>query len=154
MGRGQVVQAAGCILAAMSSQTFALAANSALTASSALTGRRAAPRVRLFVPADIILLRGTEACVLEDLSQHGARVKLATPSPRPGAGVVLQVHSLDVFGTVVWEHGQRFGLVFDEIVPIPQVVTIRQFGDDYTENQASYEARQRGGSRPRLRPFR
>ncbi len=120
---------------------------------STLTGRRAAPRLRLFVPADLILLRGAEACVLEDLSQHGARLTLTTPTPRPGAEVVLQVHSLDALGTVVWTQGQRFGLVFDEIVPFPQVVTIRQFGDAYAERQASYEARQRGGSRPRLRPF-
>lgn len=128
-----------------------------LPMNSVLTGRRAAPRVRLFVPADIILLRGLEACLLEDLSQYGARVTLASPTPRQGAGIVLQVHSLDVFGTVVWAEGQRLGLVFDEIVPFQQVVTIRQFGDDYAEQEAGFEARKKrqpGGNRPPMRPFR
>lgn len=127
-----------------------------MAVDSALTGRRSAPRVRLFVPADIILLRGLETCLLEDLSQHGARVTLATQTqtPCPGAGVVLKVHSLDVFGTVVWTEGQRFGLVFDEFVPFQQVVTIRQFADDYAERQASYEGRKAKGHRPPLRPFR
>lgn len=131
--------------------------SSAFPNASALTGRRTASRVRLYVPAEVILLSGLKACWLEDISQYGARVTLTTPLPRPGAGIVLQVDSLDVFGTVVWAEGQRVGLVFDEVVPFPQVVMIRQFGDAYAEHQESYEARKQrnpSGSRPRLRPFR
>lgn len=55
--------------------------------------------------------------------------------PRPGAGVVLQIQDLDAFGTVVWVSGQRFGLRFDEVVPLPSVVAIRHYADWYDEHE-------------------
>jgi len=100
-----------------------------------ITGRRAAARVRLAVPAEIILLTGPVKCILDDLSQHGARVTLSASAPRAGSGVVLKVRNLDAFGTVVWAAGQRFGLQFDEAIPLPDVVAIRHFADEYAEHE-------------------
>lgn len=122
-----------------------------------ITGRRAVPRARLFVPAEVMLLQGLEKCLLEDLSQHGARIRLGTHMPRPSSGAVLQVKDLDVFGTVVWIEDQRFGLQFDEVVPLPKVVLIRHYADAYGEHEALLSARNARNfvqGRPRLRPMR
>ncbi|MFM9935447.1 MAG: PilZ domain-containing protein [Novosphingobium sp.] len=122
-----------------------------------MTGRRAVPRARLFLPANVMLLQGLEKCLLEDLSQHGARIWLGTCIPRTSSGAVLQVNDLDVFGTVVWIEGQRFGLQFDEVVPLRQVVLIRHYADAYAEHEAILSARNARNfvqGRPRLNPMR
>ena len=103
-----------------------------------ITGRRAVPRARVFVPAKVMLLRGLENCVLDDLSQSGACIRLAGPMPRPGSGAVLQIQQFEAFGTIIWAIGQRFGMEFEDIFPLAHVVAIRHFADAYAE----YEARQ------------
>jgi hypothetical protein len=121
-----------------------------------ITGRRAAPRARLFVPAEVLLLQGLEKCLLDDLSQHGARITLGTHMPRPGSGVVLQIEDLDAFGTVIWVNGQRFGLQFEDTLPLPQVVLIRHYADAYPAQEAARNARNLrtfGPGRPALRSF-
>lgn len=122
-----------------------------------LTGRRAVSRVRLFVPADVVLLQGQERCLLDDLSQHGARITVRGHLPRPGSGVVLQVQALDAFGTVIWAMGQRFGLQFDEVLPLPSVIAIRHFADAYVDEEKmlnAQNARIFGQGRPALRSTR
>jgi len=119
-----------------------------------MTGRRAAPRARVFVPADVLLLQGLEKCRLDDLSQHGARITLDGHMPRPGSGAVLQLKDLDVFGTVVWVKDQRCGLQFEEVVPLPRVVGIRHYADAYAANEASLRARTIAHGRPPLKPMR
>jgi hypothetical protein len=106
-----------------------------------ITGRRAASRVRLLVPAQVMLLTGLTKCVLDDLSQHGARVTLSVPAPRQGSGAVLQIRNIEAFGTVVWVSGQRFGLQFDEPVPLPNVIAIRHYADEYAEHEAQASLR-------------
>lgn len=124
---------------------------------SRITGRRISARVRLFVPAQVMLLQGQEKCRLDDLSQSGARITLSGRMPRIGAGVVLQIKGLDAFGTVIWVKEQRFGLQFDETVPLPEVVTIRHYADNYAEQET--QASQRNArnfvqGRPGLRQVR
>lgn len=94
-------------------------------------GRRQAARVRLGIPATVILLGGTYACRLDDLSQTGARVAMTAPLPAPGADAVLTVNRMEMFGTVRWARSQRFGIQFDERLPLERVVAIRHFSDDY-----------------------
>ena len=102
-----------------------------------LTGRRAMPRLRLYMPAKVQMLHGIENCLLDDLSQTGARVTLAARLPATGVGVVLKAKGLDVFGSVVWSHGSRFGIVFEEPLPLHDVVNVRHIADAFAENEAA-----------------
>ena len=120
-------------------------------------GRRAVPRVRLFIPAEAILLQGHEKCVLEDLSQHGARIMLGGRTLRPGYGMVIQTQALDAFATVIWGAEQRFGLQFDEVLPLPSVIALREFADTYVDQAKIDNARATrifGRHRPGLRSTR
>ena len=102
------------------------------------------------------LLNGLENCLLDDLSQTGARVTLAGRIPQPGSGVVLKAKGLDVFGTVVWAEGARFGILFDERLPLHDVVNVRHLADAWVEHeagQARRNARIFVQGRPRLRPY-
>ncbi|MEI6642620.1 MAG: PilZ domain-containing protein [Novosphingobium sp.] len=117
-----------------------------------ITGRRAMPRVRLCIPAQVLLLQGLQNCQLDDLSQTGASVTLAARMPEPGAGVVLKAKGLDIFGTVVWSEGARFGIAFEEPLPLHDVVNVRHFADSWAEHEAARQRRLVRG-RARLRPF-
>lgn len=99
-------------------------------------GRRHAARVRLGIPAKIILLSGTYSCRLDDLSQTGARVAIAASQPSPGMSAILTVNGLEVLGTIKWGRAQRYGLQFDEPLPLQQVIAIRHFSDSYTRYEA------------------
>lgn len=119
-----------------------------------ITGRRTKPRVRLHIPAHVILLQGLVNCQLDDLSQTGARVTIAARLPGIGAGVVLQTNRLDVFGTVVWSQGACFGIAFEEPLPLHEVVNERHFADANAGPEAAlYRRSGRPGlrGRPRLR---
>ena len=106
-----------------------------------IAGRRSVPRVRLFVPAQVMLVRGLEQCVLDNLSQHGAQILFNARMPQDGSGAVLKVKDLDVFGTVIWVKGKHFGVQFEEAVTLQQVVQIRHYADAYAEHQAMINAR-------------
>ncbi|WP_421849035.1 PilZ domain-containing protein [Novosphingobium sp.] len=121
-----------------------------------ITGRRSKPRVRLHIPAHVILLQGLVSCQLDDLSQAGARVTIAGKLPGFGAGVVLQTNRLDVFGTVVWSQGACFGIAFEEPLPLHEVVNERHFADANAGHEAApYRRSGRPGlrERPRLRGY-
>ncbi len=106
-----------------------------------ITGRRATPRVRLCIPAQALLLHGLENCLLDDLSQAGARVTLAGRLPSAGAGVVLKAKGLDVFGSVIWAQGARFGIAFEEPLPLNTVVAVRHFADAYAQHEVELQRR-------------
>jgi hypothetical protein len=122
-----------------------------------ITGRRAASRVRLFIPAKVMLLQGLEKCTLDDLSQTGARITLPDHMPRTGSGALLMIEKFEFFGTVIWVSGKRFGLEFEEALPLPQVVMIRHFADDFAQHEQANSrsnARSFVQGRPRFRPTR
>jgi hypothetical protein len=106
-----------------------------------ITGRRASPRVRLCIPAQVLLIQGLENCLLDDLSQAGARVTIAAKLPSPGAGVILRAKGLEVFGTVVWAQGARFGLQFEEPLALHDVVNVRHFADAYVDHERAIQRR-------------
>jgi hypothetical protein len=94
-------------------------------------GRRQAARVRLALPAKVILITGHEPCQLDDLSQTGACVTVAGTPPPIGDDAVLMVNGLEAFGTVVWRRETSFGLCFEEPVAMDEVVRLRGFHDHY-----------------------
>jgi hypothetical protein len=94
-------------------------------------GRRQAARVRLALPGKVILITGHHACLLEDLSQTGARVTVSGTPPRVGDDVVLMVNGVEAFGTVVWQSGAGVGLCFEQPMAIDDVVRLRNIHDHY-----------------------
>jgi hypothetical protein len=106
-----------------------------------ITGRRAVPRVRLFIPAQVMLLGGLLNCLLDDISQAGARVTVAAKLPAIGAGVVIRVKGVDVFGNVVWALGARFGIVFEEPLELHEVVKLRHLADDHIDHERALQRR-------------
>lgn len=114
------------------------------------------PRVRLYIPATVLLLHGKENCLLDDLSQAGARVTIAARLPSVGAGVVLKANGLDAFGNVVWAQGARFGIVFEEPLPLHEVVNVRHFADAHADHERALlrrNARKFVQGRPPLKSF-
>ena len=102
-------------------------------------GRRADARVRLCIPARLILLGGTRACQLDDLSCAGARLAMTKP-PAPGESGVMVVNGIEAFGMVVWSAGDRCGILFDEKLAMDHVVRLRHFADHYAdEHQLALE---------------
>lgn len=86
-------------------------------------GRRAAPRVRIALPAYAQTVSGRKDVRLLDLSRTGAM--LEGPSlPVTGQDVVIKCGGTDAFGVVVWARPERCGIRFDE--PIPQEDVERQ----------------------------
>lgn len=76
------------------------------------TGRRADPRLRLALPAELITLDGQGPAIIENLSRSGARIatRLAL---KVGDGCVLRWRGGEVFALVRWSEQQRCGLIFD-----------------------------------------
>lgn len=98
-------------------------------------GRRGMARLRLTMPASLVLLTGTQRCTLLDLSRSGARIVLDTPV-KPGSEAVLQAPGLECFGTLVWQRDGRAGLRFDRMVSEERMVAMRDFADHQEDRTA------------------
>lgn len=97
--------------------------------------RRADARVRLHIPARLILLTGTQQCFLEDLSVTGAALIPQDKLPAEGASAILQCEHVEAFGMVRWARHGRVGLMFDEKLPLAQVVSLRHIADSFEANE-------------------
>jgi len=93
-----------------------------------ITGRRAAARLRVFIPGKLILLDGNYDCTLEDISQTGVRVH-CDANARKGDEGVLHCMALDVFCEVVRTGNSRIALQFEEEVSLSLVEDIRRKND-------------------------
>lgn len=94
-------------------------------------GRRDAARLRLNLPARIVLITGHFPCQLIDMSQTGACICVPGIPPAIGASAVLEVNGIEAFGTVVWRRATQFGVKFDERVPMSDMVALRTVHDYY-----------------------
>ncbi len=111
-------------------------------------GRRASSRLRLSIPAKLQTLCDNRRCILIDLSRGGAAIALEKPL-RLDEGVILQVASIDQFGTVVRqrksENGGVNGIRFENELTDSEVVNLRHFADgieDIEKTRLLREARQ------------
>ncbi len=93
--------------------------------------RRAHPRLRLHIPARLILMAGTEQCMLSDVSISGAGVIPQSLKPRTGANGILQCENIAVFGEVVWTGSGRCGVRFEDVLPLDEVIALRHFAETY-----------------------
>ncbi|MFN3457471.1 MAG: PilZ domain-containing protein [Novosphingobium sp.] len=104
-------------------------------ASAVPHGRRGDARVRLHLPARLILLTGTQHCILEDLSVTGAAIIPEDGLPAVGASAILQCEHIEAFGQIRWARYGRCGLMFEEKLPLAQVVSLRHYADNYEVNE-------------------
>ncbi|WP_298288361.1 PilZ domain-containing protein [Novosphingobium sp.] len=106
-----------------------------------MPGRRGDARVRLHLPARLVLLSGTQQCILEDLSVTGAAIIPQGPLPAPGASAILMCEHIEGFGMIRWARHGRCGLMFDEKMPLPNVIALRHVADSYevTERERNLE---------------
>lgn len=98
------------------------------------TGRRAAPRLRVSLPARLISVEGNQPCVLMNLSRSGAQVAVLD-SIRVGEGAVLQCGSLEVFGDVIRSDFGLNAIRFEEEISDAQVLEIRHYHETFEERE-------------------
>lgn len=75
--------------------------------------RRASPRRALSIPARLELPGGARWVEVIDLSDRGARLRLASPPP-VGAAALLKWQSHEVFALIVWTEKTECGLRFEQ----------------------------------------
>ncbi len=105
----------------------------------ATTGRRAAARLRLAIPARMMAIHGTRPCVLIDLSRTGARIALADVPLKVGESGYLVISGLEVFATAVraarGQNGGTNGLVFEDPLADDQVLSVRRHAETYQASE-------------------
>ena len=101
---------------------------------SAALGRRAYQRLRLGMPAELILTSGRYHCQLDDLSTRGAKVTVQAP-PRALASAFLRWPGGEAFGLIVWSVGSRCGLQFDEALTPDAVFAARRAQENKKRQQ-------------------
>ncbi|MBA4354441.1 MAG: PilZ domain-containing protein [Novosphingobium sp.] len=97
--------------------------------------RRAEARLRLHIPARLILLTGVQHCMLEDLSVTGAALIPQDGLPHVGVSGIVQCESLEAFGTIRWARYGRCGVMFEDRLPLANVIALRHFADAYEQNE-------------------
>ena len=108
------------------------------------SGRRASSRLRVRLPAELIMLDGQGPAVLEDISATGARIS-SHFALRPGASCVLRVAGLELFADVAWCVNGRLGLNFEEPLAQDQLIALRNLNPgDLVNERAAREDWARG----------
>ncbi len=105
-------------------------------------GRRAAPRLRLAIPARFVSITATQNCIMLDISRSGARIALASPAPCRQSGYI-EIGRLEVFGMVVRsESGAEDGgvggvnaVAFDEPISQAEVLEIRRYAELFEQRE-------------------
>ncbi|MEY4239239.1 MAG: hypothetical protein RL339_1840 [Pseudomonadota bacterium] len=87
-------------------------------------GRRANPRLRLLLPAELVTLDGQGPAVLENLSATGARISSRFVL-RQGASCVLRLPGMELFADVAWCAQGRCGLIFEHPLSQAQLLAMR-----------------------------
>lgn len=79
--------------------------------ANGMQGQRALNRLKLGIPAVLVLAHGRISCVLENVSASGARVRCdSTISSGQSAELLFDRHRM--FSTVTWARGGAAGLTF------------------------------------------
>jgi hypothetical protein len=97
-------------------------------------GHRSFNRLRLGVAAALKLTHENRACLIDDISSTGARLRIDRPLA-PGQSLVLSFHELTLFSTVMWVRGGECGLRFDQPLELEDMQGMLWI----KENRALYE---------------
>ena len=81
--------------------------------STVQQGHRSFNRLRLGLPASLILTHERRPCVLENISATGACIRGEQPIPK-GTTVILCFHLLRIYSAVKWTRESFCGLHFDK----------------------------------------
>lgn len=84
-------------------------------------GRRTHSRLRVFLPARLISVFGTQQVLIQNLSQGGVKLRWTEPV-RVGGDVVLVWAHHELFGKVIWAEAHYGGVVLDE--PLSEVLIL------------------------------
>lgn len=106
--------------------------------SAPAAGRRAAPRLRLAIPATFVSIYGHHACILMDLSRTGARIALRK-AVAAGQSGLIEIGPLEIFGTIVRaERAEEMAInamVFDDPISREAVLAVRSFAETMAERE-------------------
>lgn len=97
-------------------------------------GHRRFNRLRLGVPAALMLTHETRPCLIDDISSTGAHLRIERPLAK-GLTLVLSFHELKLFSTVMWLGGGECGLRFDQPLELEDMQGMLWI----KENRAMYE---------------
>lgn len=97
-------------------------------------GHRRFNRLRLGVPAALVLRQGIRSCLIDDISTTGARLRIERPLGVDQT-VQLSFHELQIFARVMWARGRECGLAFDTPLDPEDMQGMRWI----TQNRAHYE---------------
>lgn len=121
---------------------------SELTFAGAI-GRRDSPRLHLTVPAKLVSVCETQNCVLVDVSQTGARIRVERPLVA-GASGYLRVGPIEVFATALRQNltaegGGLNGMEFDIRLTKAEVLALRAYAENYElAERRAFRAQARG----------
>jgi PilZ domain len=104
------------------------------THSANKTGRRGDARLRTRVPGELQLVDRNCRCLLDNISNRGARVTLENPPPA-GVRAIFLCGGIDVFGHVVWSQRGQCGLLFADQLSDSQVVQMRDYSDGFASEE-------------------
>jgi hypothetical protein len=97
-------------------------------------GRRAAPRLRLSLPGQLIAVERAHTCILLNLSRTGAQVAVLD-SLRVGEGAILRCGVINHFAIVARSEFGLNGLEFDEPLSDAVVLEIRRYHENFEERE-------------------
>ena len=97
-------------------------------------GGRLFNRLRLGAAAMLQLTHERRACLLDDISSTGARLRIASPPPI-GTTAVLHFHELKILARTIWLRGDELGLQFDAPLALEDMQGMLWI----TENRDLYE---------------
>ena len=100
----------------------------------ATTGNRHFNRLRLGVPATLVLTHGPQSCLIDDISCTGARLR-SERALNAGQTAVLSFHELRLFGAVRWSEALHCGLHFDRPLDLEDMQGMLWI----TKNRALYD---------------
>jgi hypothetical protein len=112
-------------------------------------GRRDSPRLHLTVPAKLVSVCETQNCVLVDVSQTGARIRLERPLAA-GASGYLRVGPIEVFATALRQNLTAEGvglngMEFDIRLTKAEVLALRAYAENYElAERRAFRAQARG----------
>ena len=91
-------------------------------------GRRTYSRLRVFLPARLISVFGTQQVQIHNLSRSGVKL-LWTDPVRVGGDVVMAWAHHELFGKVVWSQPQYGGVLLDEPLTEALILSMRAADD-------------------------
>lgn len=97
-------------------------------------GRRAAPRLRLSLPAKLIAVEKAHTCILLNLSRTGAQVAILD-AMREGEGAILRCGMIDHFAIITRSEFGLNALEFDEPLSDEIVLETRRYHENFEERE-------------------